>query len=193
MQWCSWPVQYPSTQAVHVASSCKFANSWLCSSTSNERQQRSLMNGPEVPLPDLNSANQTVYRQFAAKPPNFKTTNNFGYTVRINQKEQHQKSVHLPTSDPYSTYPLTLIWISSAVLSGWSDITSIMMILSSCGNYVINSLSLHITTCSCNYWHAYENDAPQKLSLLSWFVDDLGMVNISWCYCSTQERIRTGG
>ena len=115
----------------------------------------------EVPLPDLNSTN-IFYRQFAAKPPNFKTTNNFGYTVRINQKEQHQKSVHLPTSDPYSTYPLTLIWIFSAILSGWSDITSIMMILSSCGNYVINSLSLRITTCSCNYWHAYENDAPQK-------------------------------
>ena len=50
----------------HTASfiSCKFANSWLCSSTSSERQQCSLINGPETPPPNLKSTNISSYMVF---------------------------------------------------------------------------------------------------------------------------------
>ena len=39
-----------------VSTRCKFANSWLCSSTSSERRQRTFINRPETPPLNLNSA-----------------------------------------------------------------------------------------------------------------------------------------
>ena len=47
------------------------------------RRQCTLINGPEAPLPNLNSAT-IFYGQFGAKPPNLKTANISDYTVLHN-------------------------------------------------------------------------------------------------------------
>ena len=56
-------------------------NSRLCSSISSERWQHSLINGPEAPLPNLNSTNIFFYGRFGGKLPNLKIANISGYTV----------------------------------------------------------------------------------------------------------------